>query len=164
VTSLLDTRSALAAIVCDAVGTLVSPAGLLVADDGVAALDRARAAGLRVAVVHDASPAGGGRLPDALTRVDLVAVPRGADRTNGRQGEVRPGFVRRTCRRLGVEPAACVVVGARRPLLAAAAWAGARTVMVPNDDTPLFDVRGQRHVAPDLATAVVDLLAEAGVR
>jgi beta-phosphoglucomutase-like phosphatase (HAD superfamily) len=164
VSAVTDTRDELGALVCDAVGTLISPAGGLVADDAAAALDRARAAGLLVAVVHDGWPDADLPLPFALAGVDLVTVPRAGDRGDGRRGEVRPRFVRRTCRRLGVEPAACVVIGARRPLLAAAAWVGARTVMVPNDATPLFDVRGHRHVAPDLATAIDGLLAGVGAR
>lgn len=142
------------ALVCDAVGTLVGASGGGVDDGAVAALGLARAAGLLVAVVHD------GWLARGLGAVDLVAVPQRAERTAGRCDEVHPRFVCRMSRQLGVEPAQCIVVGGRRPLLAAAAWVGARTVMVPNDATPLFDVRGWRHVAPDLATAVADLLIE----
>jgi hypothetical protein len=50
------------------------------------------------------------------------------------------------------------VVGARRPLLSAAAWVGARTVMVAADDTPAFQYRAMRRVAIDLPAAVEELL------
>jgi beta-phosphoglucomutase-like phosphatase (HAD superfamily) len=139
-----------AALVIDAVG------GPL---DGPAtrrALGRVRAAGVRIAFVHD-------RWPemvhghDASTDGDVIVVPHPAERTV--VDEVRPEFVRRVCTRLGTTPERCVVVGGRRPLLVAAAWAGAGIVMVPNESTPLFDVRALRAVAPDLASAIDALLA-----
>jgi len=146
-----------AALVCDAVGTLVDARGAILDAGSADALERARAAGLFVAVVHDGWPMTSRRLRDAVGPVDLVAVPCPDERTASRRDEVRPHFVRRTCRCLGVEPASCVVIGGRRPLLVAAAWAGARTVMVPNDVTPLFDLRGQ-CLAPDIATAIAAIL------
>jgi hypothetical protein len=126
------------------------------------ALDRARAGGLRVGLVYDHWPAGP-ELRAAAARGDVIAVPDRCEVTAGRGWEERPEFVARLCAQLGVQPAACVVIAGRRPLLAAAAWIGARTVMVPDDATPLFDIRGQR-LAPDLATAVDGVLVERGVR
>jgi hypothetical protein len=146
------------AVVCDAVGTLLSEGGSPVGSEAVDAIVRARAAGLLVVIVHDGWPVSERDLEAVVGPVDLFAVPRAGERTTGRRDEVQPRFVLRTCRRLGVEPASCVVMGGRRGLLTAAAWVGARTVMVPNDATPLFDLRGHRHVAPDLATAIALLL------
>ena len=71
-----------------------------------------------------------------------------------------PEFVARLCAQMGVAPEACLVIGGRRALLAAAAWIGARTVMVPDDSTPLFDCRGLR-LAPDLESAVQGALEQA---
>jgi hypothetical protein len=121
-------------------------------------LERARAGGLRVGLVY-------GRWPNdpevraARARGDIIAVPRHDEVTAGRGDEVRPEFVTRLCGELNVVPSACVVVAGRRALLAAAVWAGARAVMVPDDATPPFELRGQR-LAPDLAAAVEAALAE----
>jgi beta-phosphoglucomutase-like phosphatase (HAD superfamily) len=111
-----------------------------------------------VAFVHDRWPAASQR-GDAAAEGDLIVVPRPAERTAA--DEVRPEFVRRACTRLGTTPDRCVVVGGRRPLLVAAAWAGAGVVMVPNESTPLFDVRALRAVAPDLPSAIDALLTGA---
>jgi hypothetical protein len=127
-----------------------------------AALERARTGGLRVGLVYDRWPSGT-ELGAAAERGDVIVVPQPHERTAGRDDEVRPSFVTRVCDELGVAPTDCVVVGGRRALLAAAAWAGARTVMVPDDATPLFDLRGQR-LAPDIVAAVDAVLAERGVR
>ena len=151
------------ALLCDASGMLLSERGTPGRAEVAAAIGRARSAGLLVAVIRDGWPTDGGDdLIAAIGPVDLVAVPGARERTTGRPDEVRPRFVQRTCCRLGVEPASCAVVGGRRALLAAAAWAGARTVMVPNDATPLFDLRGQRHVAPDFPAAIAVLLEPEG--
>lgn len=115
-------------------------------------LERARAGGLRVGLVYDRWP-GRAEMRDARARGDVIAVPQDDEVTTGRGDEVRPEFVARLCGQLGVAPDACVVVAGRRALLAAAVWAGARAVMVPDDATPLFELRGQR-LAPDLAAAV----------
>jgi hypothetical protein len=142
------------ALVCDAVGTSVDIYGNPARSDGAhQALCRARAGGVRVAFVHDEWPREVD-LRDAFGRGDVIVVPQTRERTTARRNELRPELVRRTCDLLGVDPVSCVVIGGRRPLLAAAAWTGARTVMVPNDATPLFDVRAMRCVAPDLATAI----------
>src|SRR3954452_19754908 len=114
----------LRAVLCDAAGTLVAevtrPAP---GADVVAALARLRRAGLRIGVVHDGAAA-----PAALRAVlgpldVVVAACLGRRRAPGVE-ELGPRFVERACARLGFEPAACAVVGARRPLLAAAAWVG----------------------------------------
>jgi len=150
------------ALACDA-GSLVGGCGGAV--DGRsngAALERARAGGLRVGFVYDRWPSGA-EVRAAVERGDVIVVPEVAEMTIGRERELRPAFASRLCAELGVAPPACVVVGGRRSLLAAAAWIGARTVMVPDDATPLFDVRGQR-LAPDLRSAVDGVLAERGRR
>src|SRR3954471_21201394 len=148
----------LRAVLCDAVGTLVAdmtrPAP---GADVVAALARLRRADLRIGVVHDgaAAPAA---LRAVLGRLDVVlAACLGPRRVPG-VDELGPRFVERVCVRLGFEPAACAVVGGRRPLLAAAAWVGARTFMVAADDTPAFQFRAMREVVADLPTAVDELL------
>ena len=146
------------ALVCDA-GVL---AGRIGGAARCTALARARLAGLRMAFVYD-------RWPEVLVvrtaaaRGDVIAVPGDGEVTVGRGREVRPEFVARLCDILGVVAPACVVIAGRRPLLAAAAWAGALTVMVPDDGTPLFDVRGQR-LAPDLAAAIDGALVGRGRR
>jgi beta-phosphoglucomutase-like phosphatase (HAD superfamily) len=145
---------AVAALICHAITLVPDAATPVVPVESLAALGRARALAVRVAVVHDGWPASSRRLRRALGPVDLVDVPQPCERTAGRRDEVRPQFVRRICDRLGVDVTDCVVVDARRPLLAAATWAGARTVMVPSDATPPFDVRGQPHVAPHLDAAL----------
>ena len=148
----------LRAIACDA-GVLAARAG---SPSGYVALARARARGLRVGLVYDDYPSGP-ELRAATVHGDVIAVPEDDELTAGRDHEVRPEFVVRMCDRLGVEPAACIVIAGRRALLAAAAWVGTRTVMVPDDGTPLFDVRCQR-LAPDLASAVDGALGEMAAR
>jgi hypothetical protein len=120
-------------------------------------LERARAGGLRVGMVYDRWPSRA-QVRAARARGDVIAVPRHDEVTAGRGDEVRPEFVARLCGQLGVAPSACVVVAGRRALLAAAVWAGARAVMVPDDATPPFELRGQR-LAPDLTAAVEAALA-----
>jgi beta-phosphoglucomutase-like phosphatase (HAD superfamily) len=148
----------LRAVICDAAGTLVPDvAHPRPGHAVVTALERLRHHRLRLAVVHD-----GAADPDALRAalgpLDLVVAAHVGTRPGGDAGELGPLFVRRACARLGVEPAACVVVGVRRLLLAAAAWAGARTIMVYAEDTPAFQFRAMRHVVVDLPTAVDALL------
>jgi hypothetical protein len=151
-------RSGVRALACDA-GVLAARA-----DDpsGCLALARARARGLRVGLVYDRWPSAR-ELVAAIDREDIIAVPEEDEMTAGGRREVRPEFVARLCAQMDVGPAACLVIGGRRALLAAAAWIGARTVMVPDDATPLFDCRGQR-LAPDLASAVAGALVDGGPR
>lgn len=149
-------HSPLRAVACDASIFAGRPDG----PTGCVALARARARGLRVGLVYDRWPPG----PDvcaAEARGDVIAVPEADEVTAGQRREVRPEFVTRLCSQLGVAPGACIVIGARRGLLAAAAWVGTRTVMVPDDATPLFDVRCQ-PLAPNLAAALDGALVERG--
>ncbi len=69
-----------------------------------------------------------------------------------------PGLVRRAAAVLGVEPAACVVIGDIGADMGAAAAAGARGVLVPTEVTRREVVEAADVVAPDLLTAVGLLL------
>jgi histidinol-phosphate phosphatase family protein len=70
------------------------------------------------------------------------------------------GLVLRAAARLGVDPAACAVVGDIGADVEAARAAGARGVLVPTPRTRREEVVAAPEVAPDLARAV-DLLLEA---
>lgn len=64
-----------------------------------------------------------------------------------------PGMVLDACTALGVRPDRCVVVGDIGADVAAAAAAGARSVLVPTPVTRRAEVEAAPVVAPDLPTA-----------
>ncbi|MFE9900799.1 D-glycero-alpha-D-manno-heptose-1,7-bisphosphate 7-phosphatase [Streptomyces achromogenes] len=77
----------------------------------------------------------------------------------------RPGLVRAAAVRLGVPPAACLVVGDIAADVLAARAAGARGVLVPNAATaPEERRRFADASAPDVLTAVRDALGAAAGR
>lgn len=73
-----------------------------------------------------------------------------------------PGLVLQAARALGVAPQRCVVIGDIGADVGAARAAGAASVLVPTAITRPEEVTDAPHVAPDLLTAVRDVLAGAG--
>lgn len=69
-----------------------------------------------------------------------------------------PGMVLRAARSLGVAPERCAVIGDIAADVQAAAAAGARGVLVPNEHTLPAEVAAAAETAPDLRTAVERLL------
>ncbi|MEV6805557.1 HAD-IIIA family hydrolase [Streptomyces sp. NPDC051132] len=77
----------------------------------------------------------------------------------------RPGLVRAAAARLGVPPAACLVIGDIAADVLAARAAGARGVLVPNAATaPAETARFAGQSAPDVLTAVRSALGAAAGR
>lgn len=166
------------ALLCDRDGTLIADVPYNGDPDKVdplpgvaAALDRARLAGLRVAVVTNQSGVGQGlitseqlravnaRLCELLGPFDaIVCCPHvDADRCGCRKP--RPGLVRLAAELLELEPQACVMIGDTGADVAAADGAGAVGVLVPNDRTMPLEVRGVAHLQVDFSAAVDTVLA-----
>jgi histidinol-phosphate phosphatase family protein len=134
------------------------------------ALERARAAGVRIGVVSNQSGIARGLVTiDEVERVNLRAEallgPLGpiemCPHAPGEGCDCRkpaPGLVLRAAARLGVEPAHCAVVGDIGADVEAARAAGARGVLVPTARTRREEVLAAAEVAPDLASAVALLL------
>jgi histidinol-phosphate phosphatase family protein len=139
------------------------------------ALDRLRAAGIPVAVVSNQSGIARGR----LTRAQVEAVNARVDALLGPLGpflycphgpedgcacrKPAPGLILEAARALGVDPAACAVVGDIGADVEAALAAGARPVLVPTGVTRAEEVAAAPEVAADLADAVDRLLGRAGI-
>jgi histidinol-phosphate phosphatase family protein len=161
------------ALLVDRDGTIVvdvpyngDPARVVAMPGAAAALDRVRAAGLPVALVTNQSGLARGH----FTERDLAAVTARVDELLGPFAAVeycphgeddgcacrkpQPGMVLAAAARLGVDPAACVMVGDTAADVAAAEAAGAVGVLVPNAVTLPEEVAAARHVARDLAEAV----------
>lgn len=137
------------------------------------ALERLRAAGYPVGVVSNQSGVAR-RLLDAEAveavngRVEELLGPFAAWAWCGHGPEdgcacrkPAPGLVLRAAHELGLEPHQCLVVGDTGSDVAAARAAGARPVLVPTAVTRRRELGGTR-TAPDIATAVEDLLAGDG--
>jgi histidinol-phosphate phosphatase family protein len=169
------------ALLCDRDGTLIvdvpynADPALVRPVDGVAeALDRARAAGLRVGVVTNQSGVARGlitpeqlkqvnaRLCELLGPFDVIVCCPHDDPVDGEQAcgcrKPRPGLVTLAAQLLGVSTAACVLIGDTGADVAAANGAGAIGVLVPNDATMPLEVRGAAHVHGDFASAVDEVL------
>lgn len=130
------------------------------------ALDRLRAAGVKLAVVTNQSGVARGLLSSAdVTAVNVrveallgpfdgfYVCPHGpADGCECRKPA--PGLVLRAAADLGVEPTRCVVVGDIGSDVAAAEAAGARGILVPTPATRHEEVRAAPEVVGDLAAAV----------
>jgi HAD superfamily hydrolase (TIGR01662 family) len=146
--------------------------GLVVPVDGARqALDRLRAAGVRLGVVSNQSGAGSGR----ITLEQVQAVNRRVedllgpfdiwrycphDRDEGcRCRKPAPGMVQDACADLDVHPSRTVVVGDIGSDVEAGRAAGAHTVMVPAPATRSVEVESAGHVAITLAAAIDDILA-----
>jgi histidinol-phosphate phosphatase family protein len=135
------------------------------------ALDRLRAAGVRIGVVSNQSGVARG----LLSRAEVDSVNARLDALLGPLGRVEwcphapadgcgcrkpaPGLVLRAAARLGLDPRRCAVVGDIGADVEAALAAGARGVLVPTPRTRREEVSAAPDVAPDLASAV-DLLLD----
>jgi len=137
------------------------------------ALDRLRAAGVRLAVVSNQSGIGRG----ILTETQVAAVNHRIEDLLGPLGpwlvcphapdagcdcrKPAPGLVLAAARRLGVEPERCAVVGDIGADVEAARAAGARGVLVPTPRTRREEVAAAPERADDLREAVDLLLGSA---
>jgi histidinol-phosphate phosphatase family protein len=131
-----------------------------------AALDRLRAAGLPIAVVSNQSGVARGlltteqvaavnaRVDELLGPFDAVVVCEHGPDDGCACRKPRPGLVLEAARRLGVDPARCVLVGDIGTDVEAARAAGARPVLVPTAVTRPEEVAAAPEVADDLAAAV----------
>jgi HAD superfamily hydrolase (TIGR01662 family) len=131
-----------------------------------AALDRLRAAGLRLGVVTNQSGLARGRftagqLAAVNARVEELLGPFGTwqicphdDAAGCRCRKPAPGLVEDAAAALGTTPARCVVVGDIGRDMAAAAAAGAAGILVPTAVTLPDEVAAAPVVADDLRAAV----------
>jgi histidinol-phosphate phosphatase family protein len=136
-----------------------------------AALDRLRAAGLRLAVVSNQSGVARGlltsaqvaavnaRVAELLGPFDAVLVCEHGPDDGCACRKPRPGLVLEAARQLGVDPAACVLVGDIGSDVDAALAAGAQPVLVPTEVTRPDEVAVAPAVVADLAAAVDVVLA-----
>jgi histidinol-phosphate phosphatase family protein len=168
------------AVLLDRDGTLVvdvpyngDPARVQPMPGARAALDRLRAAGVRLAVVSNQS----GIARGLVTAGDVAAVNRRVEELLGPVGpwvvcphgpddgcacrKPAPGLVLEAAARLGVDPGRCAVVGDIGADVEAARAAGARGVLVPTPRTRPEEVRCAPERAADLAGAVDLLLGTA---
>ncbi len=138
------------------------------------ALDRLRAAGVKLAVVSNQSGVGRG----VLRAEDVDAVNRRVEELVGPVAgwfvcphapdegcdcrKPAAGLVRRAARALGTTPDRCAVVGDIGTDVEAALAAGARPVLVPNVATRAEEVAAAPEVASDLLAAVDLVLGRNG--
>jgi D-glycero-D-manno-heptose 1,7-bisphosphate phosphatase len=172
-------ESIAAAVLFDRDGTLVvdvpyngDPVRVKPVPGARAALDRLRAAGLPIAVVSNQSGVARGlltteqvaavnaRVDELLGPFDAVVVCEHGPDDGCACRKPRPGLVLEAARRLGVDPARCVLVGDIGTDVEAARAAGARPVLVPTAVTRPEEVAAAPEVADDLAAAV-DLVLDA---
>jgi histidinol-phosphate phosphatase family protein len=169
-----------AAVLLDRDGTLVidvpyngDPEQVQPMPGARAALDRLRAAGVRLAVVSNQS----GIARGILTEDEVAAVNRRVEELLGPLGpwcvcphgpsdgcdcrKPAPGLVLEAAQRLGVAPERCAVVGDIGADVEAARAAGARAVLVPTPRTRRDEVAAAPERAEDLAGAVDLLLGSA---
>lgn len=134
------------------------------------ALERLRSAGVPVAVVSNQSAVGRG----LITEDQLRAVNRRIEELLGPLGpwlvcphapeagcdcrKPSPGLVLAAANRLGVDPDRCVLIGDTGADVDAAVAAGARAILVPNEDTRSDEVDIAPEVAGDLVEAVDRIL------
>ncbi len=169
-----------AAVLFDRDGTLVhdvpyngDPERVRVVEGSREALDRLRAAGVRVGVVSNQSGVARGlideddvRAVNARIEAELgpIDVWRWCPHAPGAGCACRkpaPGLVLDAARVLGVDPRRCAVVGDIGTDVQAARAAGARGVLVPTSVTRREETEAAREVVPDLGAAV-DLLLGVG--
>jgi HAD superfamily hydrolase (TIGR01662 family) len=137
------------------------------------ALDRLRAAGVRLGVVTNQSGIASGiitteqvggvnrRVEELLGPFEVWQVcPHGRDDGCGCR-KPAPGMVKAACQEVDVPPGQCVVIGDIGSDVEAAEAAGARGILVPTSQTRPEEVANAAVVAPDLATAVDILLSGA---
>jgi histidinol-phosphate phosphatase family protein len=167
----------LKALLFDRDGTLVvdvpyngDPDLVQPAPGAVAAVEEVRAAGLPVAVVTNQSGVARGafaveqmsavhaRVEEVFGAFDAWAIcPHGPGDGCGCR-KPAPGSVLAAAERLGVEPAACALIGDIGADVAAAAAAGARGILVPTSATLAAEIAAAPVVCRDLGTAVAYLL------
>jgi histidinol-phosphate phosphatase family protein len=170
-----------AAVLLDRDGTLVvdvpyngDPERVRPMPGARAALDRLRAAGVRLAVVSNQS----GIARGIVTEDEVAAVNRRVEELLGPLGpwcvcphgpddgctcrKPAPGLVLEAARRLGVAPDRCAVVGDIGADVEAARAVGARGVLVPTARTRREEVDAAPERATDLSRAVDMLLGSAG--
>lgn len=166
----------LGAVLVDRDGTLVvdvpyngDPARVQAMPGARSALDRLRRRGLPLAVVSNQSGIARGQLTPAQVKAVNARVeellgpfegfwicPHGPDDGCACR-KPRPGLVQAAAAALGVDTAACAVVGDIGADVEAALAAGARPVLVPTPVTRPAEVAAAPEVAADLGAAV-DLL------
>ncbi|MGN9767087.1 HAD-IIIA family hydrolase [Micromonospora sp. SD12] len=134
------------------------------------ALDRLRAAGLRLAVVTNQSGLARGLFTEAQMRAvharveqllgpfDAWAVCPHDDGDGCGCRKPAPGLVYAAARQLGTVPARCVLVGDIGRDMTAASAAGASGILVPTPVTRPQEVAAAPQVAPDLSAAVAEIL------
>jgi histidinol-phosphate phosphatase family protein len=161
------------AVLLDRDGTLVEdvpyngdPAAVRLMPGARTAVERLRAAGLRLAVVSNQSGIGRGLVSDADVRavnarieellgpLDRWLICPHAPESGCWCRKPAPGLIIEAFRQLGVDPADCVVVGDIGADVAAARAAGARSVMVPTPQTRREEVAEAPAVADSLEHAV----------
>jgi histidinol-phosphate phosphatase family protein len=162
-----------AAVLLDRDGTLVhdvpyngDPLRVVAVPGARTALDRLRAAGVRVAVVSNQSGVGRGLLEPAQVeavnrRVEQLLGPieswavclHGPEEACACR-KPAPGLVLEAAAALGVDPARCVVIGDIGSDVEAARAAGARAILVPTPATRSEEVRRAPEVAATLTRAV----------
>ena len=166
------------AVLLDRDGTLVvdvpyngDPSQVAPVPGARAALDRLRAAGLPLAVVSNQSGVARGlltsaqvaavnaRVAELLGPFDAVLVCEHGPDDGCACRKPRPGLVLEAARQLGVDPAACVLVGDIGSDVDAALAAGAQPVLVPTEVTRPDEVAAAPAVVADLAAAVDVVLA-----
>lgn len=169
-------RPALAAILFDRDGTLVrdvpyngDPALVELLPGAAAAVARTRAAGLRTGLVSNQSGIGRGlltgaqvaavnaRVLDLVGGLDTVQICPHAPEAGCDCRKPAPGMVLAAARDLGLEAAACAVLGDIGTDVRAAAAAGARGVLIPTPATRGAEVAAAPLVAGSLGEAL-DLL------
>jgi histidinol-phosphate phosphatase family protein len=175
----MSARRPLLAVLFDRDGTLIrdvpyngDPARVEPMPSARAALDRLRAAGVRLAVVSNQSGVGRGFLTlaevDAVNRrVEELLGPLdgffvcphcSGDACDCRKPE--PGLMLQAAAALGVAPADCAVIGDIGADVEAARRAGARPILVPTAYTRYEEVVQAPETASSLLEAVEKLLAE----
>jgi histidinol-phosphate phosphatase family protein len=166
------------AVLFDRDGTLVvdvpyngDPGRVVPMPGARAALDRLRAAGLRLGVVTNQSglargrfsaeqlAAVNGRVEELLGPFDTWQICPHDDAAGCRCRKPAPGLVTGAAQELGVPAYRCVVVGDIGRDMTAAQAAGAAGVLVPTPVTVAGEVVAAPAVAPDLSAAVDHILA-----
>lgn len=170
------------AVLCDRDDTLIrdvpriADPGLVVPMPGAReALDRLRAAGLRIGVVSNQSAIGLGhtaieaahavnaRVEQLLGPFDTWQMCRHTRDDGCGCRKPAPGMIHRAARELGVAPHRCLVVGDIGTDLQAAAAAGATGLLVPTACTAPAEIRAACHLAADLPAAADWILARQDV-
>jgi histidinol-phosphate phosphatase family protein len=139
---------------------------VVLVDGAAGAVDRLRAAGKRIGLVTNQSAIGLGlarrdqvdachrRLEELVGPFDVVAVCPHRPDAGCWCRKPRPGLVLEAAGRLGVAPAACVVIGDIGSDIAAARYAGAASVLVPSASTRQDEIDAAPVVASTVAEAV----------